>query len=99
RERSVRNSSLPRAISSPLKNNIVFSSGTQGCGMHRASKVSRLKGLPNEGMDALGGIPPFKGILALVSTGGFSAGGIMGNSAAAVARNWARNRAGLDLPA
>ncbi len=48
RERSVRNSSLPRILSSPLKNNIVFGSGFHCIVAQRASIVSRLKGLPNE---------------------------------------------------
>jgi hypothetical protein len=67
-----------------LKNNIVFSSGAHGCGRHRASKASRLKGLPNDGIAEVKGTPPLAGTLAPTSTGSFSATGIMGNSAAAV---------------
>jgi hypothetical protein len=67
-----------------LKNNIVFSSGAHGCGMHRASKASRLKGLPNDGIAEVEGTPPLAGILAPTSTGSFSVTGIIGNSAAAV---------------
>ena len=53
----MRNSSIPRALSSPLKNSIVFSSGFHcSCG-HRASKASRLKGLANNGIADVSGMP------------------------------------------